>query len=292
MLTGGNSVKNEPSQPCMADTTLETRNNPAPQNLSRMAPEKGGSKKTHMSTDRLSIVNLLYDDESSVPESNSKLSATVTAGFPSERSRPASSSAERDQHQIRKPNAMLDVEELAINRNADKIRQETYAQAYKRGTSLDISASDSFGRSRAELSLEKEYFRLFFTNLYYIHPFLSYTTFSARCETNIWSQWPLTRISRDEMHFLALYNIILAVGSLTGSLETFSNFKKQLDEEVGVGHSDVISATSSIQLSKIFLGRSKRLLGDCFEVCSLESAQTLILIVSYLLRTSYSNSKN
>lgn len=128
--------------------------------------------------------------------------------------------------------------------------------------------------------IEKEYLRLFFANLYYIHPFLSQDQFLARCETTIWSRWPLKGIPRGDQHFVALYNVLLAVGSLTGSSDTFMVYKKQLDQDLDASHSDISIATSSIQLSRIYFDRSKRLLGDCFEVCSLESAQTLILMVS------------
>jgi hypothetical protein len=137
--------------------------------------------------------------------------------------------------------------------------------------------------------MEKEYLRVFFTNLHYIHPFLSYGPFTARCETTIWDRWPLTRIPRQEKHFLALYNVVLAVGSLIGSHDTFSAFKKQWEADKKSVCSDVSSAASTIQLSKIFFGRSKRLLGDCFEVCSLESAQTLVLMVRVDPMLSYLN---
>ena len=120
-----------------------------------------------------------------------------------------------------------------------------------------------------------------------IHPFFSQTQFETRCETTIWSRWPLTDIARGDLHFVALYNVILAVGSLIGSQDTFMGHKKQLDHDLGASHSDMSTATSSIQLSRIFLDRSKRLLGDCFEICSLESAQTLMLMVSHHLELSY-----
>jgi hypothetical protein len=235
--------------------------------------------KTPLGADRLSIVNLLYDDETSAVEPNSKLPVVTheetarSESFASVRSHPQNRDAD--------PNGIAATDDFPVARLGNKTKPVTPTHPYREGTFPTNQASDNFGRSRTELAIEKEYLRVFFTNLYYIHPFLSQTQFAARCERTIWSRWPLTGIPRGDLHFVALYNVILAVGSLIGSQDTFMGHKKQLDQDPGTSHSDMSSATSSIQLSKIFLDRSKRLLGDCFEVCSLESAQTLILMVRY-----------
>lgn len=243
------------------------------------------ASKSPLGTDRLSIVNLLYDDEASLSEPSSRLLVVTHK----ENTRPDTSTSVRSHHQ----NRVTDSNEFAKTggpqtaKLTNKTERVGPAHPYRRGTFPTNQASDNYGRSCTELVIEKEYLRLFFTNLYYIHPFLSQTQFETRCETTIWSRWPLTEVSRGDLHFVALYNIILAVGSLIGSQDTFTGHKKQLDRDLGASHSDMSTATTSIQLSRIFLDRSKRLLGDCFEVCSLESAQTLMLMVSHHLKLSY-----
>lgn len=234
--------------------------------------------KSPLDPDGLSIVNLLYDDETSVVAPYSKLPVVTHNG----KTPPQSSASTRGRLQDRDTDsddfAVMDDSPAA---RVNKTKRAVPSHPYRRGTFPTNKASDKFGRSRTELAIEKEYMRLFFINLYYIHPFLSQTEFVARCETMIWSRWPLTKIPRGDLHFVALYNVILAVGSLIGGEDAFIGLKKQLDHDLSASHSDMSSATSSIQLSRIFLDRSKALLGDCFEVCSLESAQTLILMVSH-----------
>lgn len=248
------------------------------------AGESQTTSKSPLGTDRLSIVNLLYDDEASLNEPSSRLLVVTHKGNP----RPDASASVRShrQNRVTSSNEFAQRGGSQTARLANETGRVAPAHPYRRGTFPTNQASDNYGRSRTELAIEKEYLRLFFTNLYYIHPFLSQTQFEARCETTIWSRWPLTEVTRGDLHFVALYNIILAVGSLIGSQDTFTGHKKQLDRDLGANHSDMSTATTSIQLSRIFLDRSKRLLGDCFEVCSLESAQTLMLMVSHHLKLS------
>ena len=262
----------------MTKASSEDSTRPSRIDLNRPAVENQMVRANPPATDRLSIVNLLYDDGKSVVEPN----ATASVLVHSERDRPASSSSihNRAHNRDTDPNEFVAVDDTSPTRLSNQEMRVKSTHPYRRGTFPTTQASDNFGRSSLEMVIEKEYLRLFFANLYYIHPFLSQDQFSARCETTIWSRWPLKGIPRGDQHFVALYNVILAVGSLTGSPDTFMGFKKQLDHDLDASHSDMSSATSSIQLSSIFFDRSKRLLGDCFEVCTLESAQTLILMVS------------
>lgn len=285
LSAGGNSVPCQQSQLLTTAATSEVPMGNSGLDPYRPEGESQTNGKSPLGTDRLSIVNLLYDDETSVSEPNSKLLVATHK----EKARPDTSAAVRSHLQDRDTDSyeFAITDDLPTARLANKTERVATDHPYRRGTFPTNQASDNFGRSRTELAIEKEYLRLFFTNLYYIHPFLSQTQFEARCETTIWSRWPLTEIARGDLHFVALYNAILAVGSLTGSQDTFMGHKKQLDHDIGASHSDMSSAASSIQLSRIFLDRSKRFLGDCFEVCSLESAQTLILMVSHHLELSY-----
>lgn len=247
------------------------------------------NSKSSLGTDRLSIVNLLYDDETSVAEPNFTAPAVVGRGV--SRQRPSDSAPKRP------GNEDMDLTEFAIADDdgpgvSNKRKGKTPAHPYRRGTFPTQQTSDNYGRGLVEQSIEKEYLRIFFSNLYYIHPFLSEHEFVARCESTIWSRWPLNGVPRGDLHFLALYNVVLAVGSLISSQEIFASHKRQMDQLHDGDHSDIASAASSIQLSKIFIDRSKRLLGDCFEVCSLESAQTLMLMVSPLTEPAFKFSEH
>jgi hypothetical protein len=249
-------------------------------------PTKNRPRGKSFGSDRLSIVNLLYDDEFSAAETNADMPFSTAEGSQSE---PNASIQKTSMSHKAVNSARLNTVEPAPIRETNDTKHNAHTRGCKRRASPSVEGGDFLGKSSFELSMEKEYLRVFFTNLHYIHPFLSYGPFTARCETTIWDRWPLTRIPRQEKHFLALYNVVLAVGSLIGSHDTFSAFKKQWEADKKSVCSDVSSAASTIQLSKIFFGRSKRLLGDCFEVCSLESAQTLVLMVRVDPMLSYLN---
>lgn len=237
------------------------------------------SKSNPPGINRLSIVNLLYDDGTPAADPHNSTTPSV-AHRANDQLESSLSAPGHAHHNNLDTNASVVMDNLSPTESANLTKRATTAHSYRKGTFPTNQPCDNFGRSDVEMNMEKEYLRLFFANLFYIHPFLSQTIFASKCETLIWSQWPLSEISRGDQHFVALYNIVLAVGSLTGSSDTFAIYKEQLDNDPDAGHSDISSAASSIQLSKMFFDRAKRLLGDCFEVCSLESAQTLILMVN------------
>lgn len=134
------------------------------------------------------------------------------------------------------------------------------------------------------MPLEREYVNLYFYNLHCIHPFLSSEAFKLRCEKEIWATSALKRLRRNQMHFLALYNAVLAVGALTAPTGLLHGARAELeirseeDRRNGPKH-----VPSSIRLSKLYFQRARRLLGDVFEICSLEGTQTLLLLVSFAL---------
>ena len=67
--------------------------------------------------------------------------------------------------------------------------------------------------------LEIEYVNLYFQNLHYMYPFLSFEDFKSRCEMDIWARSTLKSLRRNQMQFLSLHNVVLAVGSLTAPPE-------------------------------------------------------------------------
>jgi hypothetical protein len=79
------------------------------------------------------------------------------------------------------------------------------------------------------------------------------------------------------MYFLALCNAVLALGALTTPVDAFQTQRAELEirteEDRRKGPKYV---PSSIRLSRLYIRRARRLLGDIFEVCSLEGARTLL----------------
>jgi hypothetical protein len=135
----------------------------------------------------------------------------------------------------------------------------------------------------ARRRLEREYVRTYMSNLHHLHPMLDPIVFAARCEEEIWGvHSPLER-KKNLRHFFALYNIVVAVGALIAGSSVTQDFERDiklcLEQSTQSQNSGV--PISSQALSKIYFRKSRALLGDVFEVCSLESAQTLLLMVRW-----------
>ncbi|KAH6950310.1 fungal-specific transcription factor domain-containing protein [Ilyonectria sp. MPI-CAGE-AT-0026] len=132
----------------------------------------------------------------------------------------------------------------------------------------------------AQKRLEREYVRLCMSNLHHIHPMLDPIAFAARCEDEIWDvDTPLER-NKDLRHFLALYNIVVAVGALGAAASITRHFERDIKLCMKQCPNSSL-LVSSQSLSKKYFRKSRVLLGDVFEVCSLESAQTLHLMSIY-----------
>ncbi|KNG89283.1 hypothetical protein ANOM_001644 [Aspergillus nomiae NRRL 13137] len=133
------------------------------------------------------------------------------------------------------------------------------------------------------MRLEMEYVDLFFDNIHNSLPFLERKSFIERCEQEVWVRSTVKQLRRDQMHLFALYNAVLAVVSLTASPDAFLSLRTEL--EVSLTERSASKPPreipSSIFLSKIYFRRARQLLGDIFEVCSIESAQALLLLSIY-----------
>ncbi|KAK9444773.1 Zn(2)-C6 fungal-type DNA-binding domain protein [Metarhizium brunneum] len=131
--------------------------------------------------------------------------------------------------------------------------------------------------------LEREYVRVYMSNLHHIHPMLDPIGFTARCEEVIWGVQTPLETNKDLRHFLALYNIVVAVGALIADPSITQNFEPDTSSCIKqpTQCEDSSSAPSSQALSRKYFRKSRALLGDMFEVCSLESAQTLLLMSLY-----------
>jgi hypothetical protein len=242
---------------------------------------------SHLGDSRLSIVNLLYNDEAMLPPSRPKTPQMTDKG----------------------KQVSLNADSVPESDHREKFVRQGLPQV-KRVTNPQISHSSLHPRPRSpsnpvrqnkmstrfvdqirkipqtpDLRLEKEYIRIFFNNLHHLHPMLLVDEFRSRCQAEVWSRSHSAEPRRDRMHFLALYNIVIAVGALIAGPESLQGFECELGVPLGTADANPLSLSkSSLVLSKTYFQKTKALLGDIFEVCSLESAQTLFYIVSPELR--------
>jgi hypothetical protein len=134
----------------------------------------------------------------------------------------------------------------------------------------------------AKHRLERDLVRSYLHNLHYLHPMLDGSEFMLQCETELWSLDANAGKSAQRRHFKALFSIVVAVGALVAGREVADEFSQEI---VAIEQSKRQPTTSPQQFSLRTLSRSyfqeaRAFLGDVFEVCSLESAQTLLLMVS------------
>lgn len=138
--------------------------------------------------------------------------------------------------------------------------------------------------------VEKECIQLFFANLHLIYYFLDKNSFMESCERLIWSpdlNKSKTRGPHCLSKFSALYNAVVAVGAITAGddavaapkVQSFLEARSKQQSERSAGKKAVYPP---LELAQIYFAKAKALLGDLFEVCSLESTQTLFLMVRSL----------
>lgn len=229
----------------------------------------------------VSIVNLLANEEALEPPSRPKTPPHVTengqnvTGGPSgiaNRARSGSQSG-LTQRDIRS----LTPQNSAGGESGANYRPTTHLAAKER------SGQESHLQV-AKRRLEREYVRVFMSNLHHIHPMLDPIAFAARCEEVIWSVHTPLEKNKDLRHFFALYNIVVAVGALIADSSISLAFEADINlcmKLPAQGQNSSIPLSSQA-LSKTYFRKCRALLGDVFEVCSLESAQTLLLMVSHL----------
>jgi len=137
-------------------------------------------------------------------------------------------------------------------------------------SSHEASIGSTTSRLSFSTSIERECLRLYFQNLHLIHPILEESTFLERCENEIFSQR-----SESSNDFLALFNSVLAVGAVTAGQDS------SLMQSTPAIASMETPSFVPLKFAKLFFERSKKYLGDIFEACSLERAQTLFLLAVF-----------
>jgi hypothetical protein len=106
-------------------------------------------------------------------------------------------------------------------------------------------------------------------------------SFAKQCEELVWNSPTSMESSKTQRHFFALYNIVVAVGAIVAGSCITQDFERDINicMRLPAQGQDFNPSRLSQELSKKYFQKSRMLLGDVFEVCSLESAQTLLLMV-------------
>jgi hypothetical protein len=221
----------------------------------------------------VSIVNLLSNEEALIPPSRAKTPQDLTA--------------EELQHSQTDRVGLQPSFPASHDQGRSNVagHAEFSSRTPASETTQSREASSHTTLLMAKKRLEREYVRNYFHNLHYLHPMLDSSDFMALCEDHIWSFDAPNEKAKDRRHFFALYNIVVAVGALVAG-EDFSNeFGRELSmyDESLRGHRRPSPPFTSQMFSRIYFRKSWTLLGDVFEVCSLESAQTLLLMVGSCL---------
>jgi hypothetical protein len=221
----------------------------------------------------VSIVNLLSNEEALIPPSRAKTPQDLTA----------EELQHSQTHRVGLQRSLPASHDQGRSNVAGHAEFSSRTPASETTQSREASSHTTL--LMAKKRLEREYVRNYFHNLHYLHPMLDSSDFMALCEDHIWSFDAPNEKAKDRRHFFALYNIVVAVGALVAG-EDFSNeFGRELSmyNESLRGHRRPSPPFTSQMFSRIYFRKSWTLLGDVFEVCSLESAQTLLLMVGSCL---------
>ncbi|KAF5251761.1 hypothetical protein FANTH_3371 [Fusarium anthophilum] len=207
----------------------------------------------------ISIVNLLSDRGVLEPPSRPKT--------------PPTRSGAQDEAQAR---ASLETRQNTAGLE-DSVHRDPPAATSQNRVSTDNSLSSSKQR------LEREYIRQFFNNLHHLHPMLDPVAFAKQCEELVWSSPTSMESNKTRRHFFALYHIVVAVGAIVAGSCITQDFERDINicMKLPAQGQDFNPSRLSQELSKKYFRKSRMLLGDVFEVCSLESAQTLLLMSLY-----------
>lgn len=149
----------------------------------------------------------------------------------------------------------------------NKTAQDTRSHLPSPSSSHEASVGPSNSQAPVQTTIERECLRLYFQNLHLIHPVLDEPLFLERCENEVFN--PRFQPSHD---FLALFYAVLAVGAVTAGQDTL------LMRNAPAVASIETPSFLPLKFAKLFFEKAKAHLGDIFEACSLERAQTLFLL--------------
>ncbi|PVI03964.1 putative C6 transcription factor [Periconia macrospinosa] len=235
---------------------------------------------TALSQDRVSIINLLSNEEVLSPPSRPKTPAGVPSDLQVEsRSTGPICGGVRNGHSgsILRESPLAVPQSTRPEHTAD-IMTPPCASIGQNDRNNVVSLQASKRRR-----LEKAYIHVFFNNLHHLHPMLDPFHFEERCERDIGGTRTTTERQKGFRHFSALYNIVVAVGALIAGRNVLEDLGPDMQTcivelvESGIPERRI----SSQIISRTYFRKSKDRLGDTSAVCSLESAQTLLLMSLY-----------
>ncbi|KAI4717788.1 hypothetical protein E4T48_06004 [Aureobasidium sp. EXF-10727] len=220
--------------------------------LSRYTTTPGRSNQSATNPDqrdpppagRMSLVNLLANEDDLLPPSR-----------------------EKSPHQTTSPSAFRSSAFRTLQQSNDR-------------ASSSISAASKL--LVAERRLEKALVRSYMHNLHYLHPMIDCDTFIGRYEEYLAQSYNLHERSPQLRHFFALYNVVVSVGALVAGSDLTEEFHHEIKLMLQNRKDTQDPGKAPLQgLSRHYFRKSRSLLGDVFEACSLESAQTLFLMSLY-----------
>lgn len=240
---------------------------------------------TALSQDRVSIINLLSNEEVLSPPSRSRTPPNVVEDRIVDDSEDAGRVVPTLSHVPELGSgSTMPKSPLALPRST---RPELPANAVTPSNiSTDhndvVTAVSSYQASK--IRLEQTFIRVFFNNLQHLHPMLDPILFKERCEREVWSTLIYTEIRKVSRHFFALYNIVVAVGALIAGRSTLDDLGPDMQTRVveSMDSEPPEKGISCQTISRAYFRKSKDQLGDTSAVCTLESAQTLLLMVGCL----------
>lgn len=241
--------------------------------LGHLAPGSNHSSAGGLATGTLSVVNLLSSEEALLAPSRDKTPPCVV-----ERDQ---SSAQHDMTQSC-PSTCPDPSNHGHHTDSSMMPLESMRNHCRSCNVPRHESTPTASIRLAERRLETELVRGFLHNLHHLHPMLDTTVFLARCEEEMWKPDVSSHgKSRDRRHFVALYNIVVAVGALVAGADTMEELSREVKMlEQNWHHGLECPLKGALQrLSRHYFRKSRASLGDVFEACSLESAQTLLLMV-------------
>jgi hypothetical protein len=232
-----------------------------------------------LSQDRVSIINLLSNEEVLSPAPLPKTPLRVTSDQQVDPGDPVVISSR----------AVNGLEASAVRESPTVVPQSTQDEhnanlATHSCTSTGPSHQDTTA-SPTEVSnrrLEQVYISTFLDNLHHLHPMLDPVLFEEQCERHVWGTHAGIERHKCSRHFFALYNIVVAVGALVAGTTVIKNLGRDMQLCIAQLSQAENSkpVVSSQTISRIYFRKSKNLLRDASEVCSLESAQSLLLMVT------------
>ena len=231
--------------------------------------EGGGSSADHRHGDqpseRPSAVNLLSIEEPLFP--------------PSRRNTPPPTSQSMESHEA-SSRANPTTGPRSANASSLRLASSTIDDSSHLRSPGRVSNDDT-PHTAIRHRFERELVRNYLHNMHYLHPMVDGAEFVLRCEAEVWSPDASASKSSQRRHFKALFHIVIAVGALVAGREVAEEFSQDIlaIEQSKHRPSSVSPQVSLRMLSRSYFQEARAFLGDVFEVCSLESAQTLLLMV-------------